>query len=294
MADLDWEWDAHFTAAARRFVASRDPSSRTSPAPTRTGEWADREVPAQRRLRRQEIETWAPLIAADLRRRAGMPPTNDARALPVHELAARLGYQVVYSRQVFDGHLPALERREIHVRAGSPRVRSRFTVGHELGHIWLGGFERPATFPAPFDAPSEERLCDAVAGHLLLPSGELVDIPARPDLAVVQALAESADVSLPVATARAVEVAGWRCLLITWRLHGEIWHVRSQIGGPWRARDWTLAASALTIPLRSRYRVVELATPQGRRSAVMQLGTWSRQSMTTLITDVRTLGSRRR
>jgi len=64
---------------------------------------------------------------------------------------------------------------EIALQAGQKATRQRFTLAHELAHIYLGhGRDGVHPHGQPFrDARPEERLADAVAGHLLVPSAEI-------------------------------------------------------------------------------------------------------------------------
>lgn len=64
---------------------------------------------------------------------------------------------------------------EIALQSNQKETRQRFTLAHELAHIYLGhGRDGDHPHGQPFrDAKPEERLADAVAGHLLVPSLEV-------------------------------------------------------------------------------------------------------------------------
>jgi len=63
----------------------------------------------------------------------------------------------------------------IALQAGQKLTRQRFTLAHELAHIYLGhGRDGAHPHGQPVrDARPEERLADAIAGHLLVPSAEI-------------------------------------------------------------------------------------------------------------------------
>ncbi|RNL62701.1 ImmA/IrrE family metallo-endopeptidase [Nocardioides marmoriginsengisoli] len=64
---------------------------------------------------------------------------------------------------------------EIALQANQKATRQRFTLAHELAHIYLGhGRDGAHPHGQPYrDARPEERLADAIAGHLLVPSAEI-------------------------------------------------------------------------------------------------------------------------
>lgn len=283
--ELASEWDAHFAGAARRFLAGRatGPPTAVGPRTSRRAQTADMSV---RRLTGREIDVWSDRIAGDLRVRAKLGEVDINTAIPIAALAEELGFGIVYHRQVFDGHLPPLERGEIVVRGDSSLERSRFTIAHELGHIWLRLFKTGPAWGSMLDHRSEERLCDRVAANLLLPSEKLACLPPKPDVAALRAMAESAQVSMQVAAGQAVAVRRWRCLLVRWTLRGDKWCVDTQTGGPWRAKGWTLPSDAVAFPMTSPHFTVRVQTPEGPRKAPMQIGAWSRTRLTTLVTGL--------
>jgi hypothetical protein len=180
--ELASEWDVHFAGAARRFLAGGGTGSPTDlgPRTSRREQTADTSV---RRLTGREIDLWSERIAKDLRVRANLGEIEIDTAIPIAALAGELGFGIVYHRQVFDGHLPPLERGEILVRGDSSLERSRFTIAHELGHLWLRLFEIRSAWGSKLDSRSEERLCDRVAANLLLPSEKLATEARRRGLA---------------------------------------------------------------------------------------------------------------
>lgn len=78
----------------------------------------------------------------------------------VHAIARRLGFTVRTSRSL--GTLSArLIGQVIEVSADEPAVAQRFSVGHELGHHFLGSVHG--------DGPAAEQEANAFAGELLVP-----------------------------------------------------------------------------------------------------------------------------
>lgn len=115
----------------------------------------------------------AAAIAERLRRLAPGSPAPD-----LNEIAR--GLRVASIR--FDANLDRLGHTtwtdagpEIVLQANQKATRQRFTLAHELAHIYLGHGQH-GTHPhgQPYrDARPEERLADAVAGHLLVPGDEI-------------------------------------------------------------------------------------------------------------------------
>ena len=81
------------------------------------------------------------------------------------------------------------------------RQRSRFTIAHELGHIFLGHTLKIGRYTRTFDLskPIEESEADVFASRLLAPACVLWGL----DLHTPQEIASACDISLQAATIRA-------------------------------------------------------------------------------------------
>lgn len=259
-------WDAVFTAAAKRF------RSRPKPGAHPKGPGADR----------KQLEKWALQAADDLRALTCTEQVAPSAPTPIVEMASVLGHQVVYRRQTFDGHLSPANGGEIRVRSDASPARTRFTIAHELGHLWLAEHAPPAHPGRGLSPVTVERLCDAVAGHLLLPAQHLSALPPIPNLNAVRDLAESASVSPQVVVNQATRRGRWRCLLLDWKLRSR-WSVEACAGGPWDASGWTMMPNAVSTPIRAQRCVLDVETQTGSQLMHAQIGSWSRTRLTTLL-----------
>jgi hypothetical protein len=137
----------------------------------------------------------------------------------------------------------------------APVQRRRFTLAHELGHVLVrDGQPATAALLAAREAfRSEEILCDALAGALLMPRGWISsrfrDSPQR--LSVIHTLAVAACVSLSAALVRLREVHGWQRTLLQWRADGGGWIYDAEAGiwpseqgliKPSEGSSWALSA----------------------------------------------------
>jgi hypothetical protein len=72
-------------------------------------------------------------------------------------------------------------KRLIYVRQGDSRLRQKFTVAHEIGHLLLDAVHHCSSLVLCH--ASEERLCDDFAAHLLIPPSKLAKVVASVDWA---------------------------------------------------------------------------------------------------------------
>ena len=149
-----------------------------------------------------------------------------AAPVDIASVAAHLDAQIVPTQMPQDGRMvPGRDTAQLYVNANQPDARQRFTAAHELAH-WL--LYRPGPWAVPVRAMdaafrSQETLCNALAGSLLMPyrwtkrgvyGGVCVDRCSA--LSAVAALAATADTSLAAATVRLRDVLGWQCTLLQW------------------------------------------------------------------------------
>lgn len=121
--------------------------------------------------------------ARELLRESGV----DKPPVPVERIARRLKADVRY--EPFDGELSGMLIREgkrviIGVNASHPKTRQRFTIAHELGHMWMHDEQHPVHVDRGFpvrrrDARSSravdvyEMEANGFAAELLMPAAML-------------------------------------------------------------------------------------------------------------------------
>lgn len=167
-------------------------------------------------------------------------------------------------------------RWHIRVPRELQKVRQRFSIAHEIGHILL--FTAVAKDPRLIRElrsevlyPTVERLCDAGAAQLLMPTTVFADAVAnfgRPARAMVEDLAARFNVSLEAAARRVTEVlAEWSVMfweMSTTHPRGAAWRTSKQQqqrpGAPFLPSG--LSSSRLTPD------IVEEAAASGDASAV--------------------------
>jgi Zn-dependent peptidase ImmA (M78 family) len=112
--------------------------------------------------------------------------------------------------------------------------RRRFTLAHELGHVVLRTerLSSPTLLAVQQAFRSEEVLCDALAGSLLMSRSWVHSGFARApqDLRTIGKLARAASVSLSAALVRLREVHGWRRTLLQWRSEDGRWIYDAEAG----------------------------------------------------------------
>lgn len=163
------------------------------------------------------------------RRRGDIEALVDAQRVPgesLQDMALRLGVtRIIEEPMPFDGGLYELSdgNRIIKLNAGSPPVRKRFTLAHEVGHLLLG---RPGLrSPCGHDRALETK-CDAIASELLMPMDEAVPFIrglGKPSPESLRAIASRFDVSLQAAAFRVHRDLGlWKCFIGCWQRHPKV------------------------------------------------------------------------
>jgi len=102
--------------------------------------------------------------------------TDRPSALDLHALAEELDVRIVYDPQLrYSGVTEwSGSRATIRLRNDSTLdVRRRFTLAHELGHVILERHRKSGVEGLPNGGWGTERLCDAIAGELLLPNSSM-------------------------------------------------------------------------------------------------------------------------
>lgn len=162
----------------------------------------------------------------------------------VHAIASALGVLVDDHADIDeDGLLLATAQGwRVRIRHGTPAVRARFTLAHELMHIALscdaigGEPAREAVDPAR-GFRSEERLCDCAAAALLLPETELrrADDLARTTVGLGHCArtifaASSSETSLAATFVRLHDLYDWNSVLYHWTHGRRGWYVQTEAG----------------------------------------------------------------
>jgi hypothetical protein len=174
--------------------------------------------------------------AAGVRGKKLVPPID------LETLAHRVGAETILSADMTDDgrfvDTPTATR--IFLNSTERKERRRFTLAHELGHLVLADPQVLRLVHAALGTRSVnvELLCNAFAAELLMPTGWVEQcFGGMPeDFAAVDALSESADVSMTAALTQLVNVAGWRSSLVYFR----------------RSRDWAPVVIAGPNPRPSR------------------------------------------
>src|SRR5260370_19590375 len=108
-------------------------------------------------------------------RLAGTARSQASPAVPIDlgELARALDVRrIEFASMVEEGRTCWIDGRpEIALRSGRPRVRTRFTLAHELGHVLIadGKSGALAKRTRSLEPSDEEILCDWIAAALLMP-----------------------------------------------------------------------------------------------------------------------------
>jgi hypothetical protein len=153
----------------------------------------------------------------------------------VHSLAWQFGIsEILVKGIVGDGRLETRGREGvIVVQAKAGRPRQRFTIAHELGHLWL---QRANGRLPPLDHEMEERFCNVFAAALLLPFdwARLQAHLYQPTLQALRSIADEANASLACCLIRLRACsADWRrCTLVSWRWDDGAWRMASVTGMP--------------------------------------------------------------
>jgi len=168
--------------------------------------------------------------------RSVLPGYDDPQSLPLdlNAVARHLGVaDIRYLAREFHGFTHWGDRPTVYLALSRSDGRRRFTLAHELGHILLGADVTGA------DTDEVERLCDAIAGELLMPTSWLESWESLvTDLASARQLADRMRVSLATTVVR-LRALGRQVMLFTLvRASDGQWIVASRIGAParWQGR----------------------------------------------------------
>ena len=172
---------------------------------------------------------------------AGEPPIDPGR------LAETLGVPVIDSDIAEDGRVEwTAGGPVIRLARGTPLERRRFTLAHELGHVLLHteSLLSPVLEATCRRFTSEEVLCNALAGSMLMPHPWVTaGFAGEPqDLRTIEALAVRAGVSLSAAVVRLRHVLGWRRTLLQWRAEGAQWTYDAE-AGVWPSEQGVIKSS---------------------------------------------------
>ena len=267
VSDAD-EWQRIFQAAGRRG------DRRTGPPQPRQGLG----VAACRELG----ERVAAAIAAD---------AGEVWPVPVEEVAARLGFELVIVRQVADGCMPDANGNVILLRDGVSHVRSRFTVAHELAHSRLArnSAELLRGIARELADEEEERVCNAAAAALLVPQARVDGLieGSPPDAKVMLRAAALAGVSPATLLNRLTQLSVWECVLVGWTPTHEHVRAREVSGGPWSARGWRATLRHVTALRPLAWASLDIATPHGPTQTQCQRIARRGDELWTLVTAVK-------
>lgn len=113
------------------------------------------------------------------------------------------------------------------VNSTTNKVRQRFSIAHEIGHIAIyktTGLTRAFGHLSPGEqkrgeAAEVEDLCDCFASELLMPMAEWRQhiIEEGVSLGVIKKLMNRYGVSTPAATKRVVDACIWKCAIMIWK-----------------------------------------------------------------------------
>lgn len=166
------------------------------------------------------MEEVAETLVAAFCRAAGIGGRKLEPPVKVFEIASRIGARTIDEESlVEDGRVEDSHRSTlILLRTDKNDERRRFTLAHELGHLVLAdpsvlNLARQTLGVETFDI---ERMCNYFAAELLMPGRWLRDqFQDRPErLAVIDDLAQRAEVSVSAAANRLRSVLGWRSTLL--------------------------------------------------------------------------------
>jgi len=122
----------------------------------------------------------------------------------------------------------------IRVNSAVSQVRQRFSISHELGHLYLfettqltGALSHSVGSHSGAIASETESLCDAFAGSLLVPADEVFELTRKLGVTadLVSLLRSKYGISLDVCLRRIVGSGFWRCAIVLWDLkfdHGDL------------------------------------------------------------------------
>jgi hypothetical protein len=214
-------WKMIFEAASAARARSSSNSRQTRGA---------RRLP--RKLRIEAGEYIANCLRGTLERDVVHPPRPTHKA-SLDAICEALGFEVKYRTQIVDGWLPDPWGSTIYIRDDVVGARSRFTLAHELAHVWMAR-ETHLLSGLGLDElcwQDEEKVCDAAAAALLLPADTVKRVVGKePHLRPLMHLAAAMEVSLPTAVNRVSDLGHWHCLLIEWERIERGWIARHTSG----------------------------------------------------------------
>jgi hypothetical protein len=201
-------------------------------------------VPIDRAARLERLQR-ARTAAAELVRRIGI--TAPAH-LNLEDVAELLGAKVItaplptaLAQVVRIGPTARIRISDAIANEG----RRRFSIAHELGHLWLG--HRPRSFAELCSAVAiegrpariEEAEASAFAAELLIPSAIIGTLAtsAPPDMAIAREIARTCGVSLTAAARRLIELSPYACALTLCHRGRIRWATRSATFGAFLPRD---------------------------------------------------------
>ena len=135
-------------------------------------------------------------------------------------MAARAGFDVSYDRsmhQVVSGSCEVVDGvGRIVINAMEPRVRQRFTLAHELAHLFLGHTEGgkkfrddPKTFTDPYAFNIEEVDANRLGAAILMPAPAIEHFIVKKGVTSVTELAQTFAVSKAAMEIR-LKALGWK------------------------------------------------------------------------------------
>lgn len=196
-----------------------------------------------------DAERTAAELLAELGLRSA-PPIN------VEAVASRMGADVAFARIPSDGRLSYRDgRMTVLVSTDASPVRQRFTIAHELGHMWLRDNRR---VKAELSLRGEEHFCNRFAAALLMPRGWVASAASErgQGLESLTQLAREAETSKSAMLARLRGLQIWRLSLVRFN---------------WDAGRWRLQGAA-ALPSNLRGRVTSAPDTGGVLQEAMRRG----------------------
>jgi Zn-dependent peptidase ImmA (M78 family) len=185
------------------------------------------------------------------------PPRSRIRLL-----AAQLGARRILSEELDheDGRLEVRNGEIVIILSSSlSETRRNFTLAHEVAHLVL---VQPDLGLVPLrrrlELDDEERLCDQLAGALLMPAPWVTRrYSRRPQtLFNLRDCAQEAETSLSATAVRLTRVVSWQRMLLRWRRSTQAWRLLSTAGhnpGLGTSLQSTTATGELMEELRNLY-----------------------------------------
>lgn len=183
-------------------------------------------------LKYEPITTLAERLAEEMR------TLLPGHHLHLHALARRLCVRSIEWDEALEADgctIWEADGPHIRLRPDVTMARRRFTLAHELTHVFLGHGQLAETNMRRAGRTREERVCDATAGALLMPR-ESIDklVHGHVTLGDIKETSEFLDVSLSALVVRLNQLSARRYLLLNaiLRKNGELL-LKPTIGLPW-------------------------------------------------------------